>query len=126
MTKDIIVKIMIGALIGSFVLVAGISYKRGYDSATEKTQEAHQKLLVERLNESNTIWQVREQKLLEELLEVQKSIREVEVVRDNTIEVIKYVDRTIRVKDECRDLSNDVVRVLEQVTSITGDTRATE
>lgn len=126
MTKDIIVKIMIGALIGSFVLVAGISYKKGYDSATEKAQEAHQKLLVERLNESNTIWQVREQRLLEELLEAQKSIREVEVVRDNTIEVIKYVDRTIRVKDECRDLSNDVVRVLEQVTSITGDTRATK
>lgn len=115
-------KLLLGAS-GLLVIGLGISfswfYNKGYSTAKEEAAKTHNALVVARLNEINKVWVEREANLIKELAKVSEVNKELSLLKQETVEVIRYVDRTIKVPSECRDLSNDIVRVLEQAGGLT-------
>lgn len=118
------------ALIVSLYQIHDYVYDTGFKAGQEELIKIHNEEIEKQRKEYEKAVQEALNIISKDYDEEIERLKNEAIVEYRTKEVIKYVDREIVIPSECTDLANDVVRMLNQATSIvinaTGTTQSTD
>ena len=118
------------ALIVSLYQIHSYVYETGFKAGQEALIKIHNQEIEKQRKEYEKAVQEALNIISKDYDEEIERLKNEAIVEYRTKEVIKYVDREIVIPSECTDLANDVVRMLNQATSIvintTGTTQSTD
>lgn len=118
------------ALIVSLHQIHSYVYETGFKAGQEALIKIHNQEIEKQRKEYEKAVQEALNIISKDYDEEIERLKNEAIVEYRTKEVIKYVDREIVIPSECTDLANDVVRMLNQATSIvintTGTTQSTD
>ena len=114
-----------GVIIGAIIILYGsVRYDAGYDAAIAESAKIQRDALLQQAKDLRASY---EQSIADLRADTndskQRQADNNETVKE-TVEVIKYVDREIKVPATCDDLVNNVISVRQQATGIINRARS--